>query len=1156
MIDLTLAAKLLHFEKTIAPRQAMQQLEGAVALHNMLERHGVAYLADEVGMGKTFVALGAMALFRHFDPNFRVLIIAPRENLQVKWRKEMVNFTRLNFAFPDLRMQGFGGGLVREIVHCENLVDFARLASIAPDRDFIMRLTSFSLPLQGDRFSVDANAARALRDSVRAQLPWLNDEIFDLRNRSEFKNNIARALCCGLPPFDLVIVDEGHNLKHGFKEGGSARNQVLALAMGHPNGAANRRLFPNYAPRARRVLFLSATPVEDGYRQLWNQLDVFGKSSGPHLNFAALADPNCEATAKEQLVREILVRRVQHAVVAGKSHSKNLYRREWREGGVATHDEPIVLTDPRQKLTVALVQKKVSEILGTTRFNRSFQIGMLASFESFSETARVADAELQSAFDGTEQTDDDFERAGADVRTINQLAAAYRAEFNESMPHPKMEALVDQLALSWTTGEKALVFVRRVASVKELKAKLDDRYDAWIRSWLRTELSPTTHAALDRAFRRYKEDRHTDAPSRPTDARIDLESSDTFFAWFFRGSRAKGFYTGATASAALNDAGGELALFFERNLVAELLHCAPAQALQKLAQTLNITESRTTSEIDARARMLLPNLAKFERRHHFDAIQRAAVCMLAHHEWEGHERAVAAEICLGAAAERQNAPKTRVDQTRRDAQIGELLCARTLFSELTIRHELRARLWPIQQEGDLLKRWEAMELRARMLASTARLGHALLDLYVSISHARGGIERTRNDGSTLDGDAALDKYLARLEAQLRTPLAERTFGAFDELAQLSTHFDLILRTNASDARIGALSQSKRSFGDLFDSQQPIAGIAGRVNPRLVQQFRMPGYPTVLITTEVLQEGEDLHTFCSRIYHYGIAWTPSAMEQRTGRIDRVQSQTERRLAQLTTPEIPESEKMQVYYPCLQDTIEILQNDRVFARMNAFLRLMHEGIGGTVAEDTSVDVAHAFASARKPVKQIKELLKSRFAICPTLLKGDCKQLAVTSSLAVRALDRLRAIGRELKRGKCLVQDERVNEGVLLVQVKLRSGRVQPVSLRMRCVGARLSIQCVSPIGIFEPRLRHTAILSACKHLPIAVGAIESRERDQYDLTAHATVLLAEQSESDLTRVRLTLDRLLNHADQLERSLHPEQDAPLTQFVRQLSSENRND
>ena len=51
-----------------AHSQASSQLEGAVALHNILEREHVAYLADEVGLGKTYVALATMALYRHLDP--------------------------------------------------------------------------------------------------------------------------------------------------------------------------------------------------------------------------------------------------------------------------------------------------------------------------------------------------------------------------------------------------------------------------------------------------------------------------------------------------------------------------------------------------------------------------------------------------------------------------------------------------------------------------------------------------------------------------------------------------------------------------------------------------------------------------------------------------------------------------------------------------------------------------------------------------------------------------------------------------------------------------------------------------------------------------------------------------------------------------------
>ena len=42
--------------------------------------------------------------------------------------------------------------------------------------------------------------------------------------------------------FDLVIVDEGHNLKHGFSSHASARNRVVGLAFGHPGGAGAGRV--------------------------------------------------------------------------------------------------------------------------------------------------------------------------------------------------------------------------------------------------------------------------------------------------------------------------------------------------------------------------------------------------------------------------------------------------------------------------------------------------------------------------------------------------------------------------------------------------------------------------------------------------------------------------------------------------------------------------------------------------------------------------------------------------------------------------------------------------------------------------------------------------------------------------------------------------
>jgi len=68
--------------------------------------------------------------------------------------------------------------------------------------------------------------------------------------------------------------------------------------------------------------------------------------------------------------------------------------------------------DDRQRLVVALVQKKVAELLGSERFNRSFQIGMLASFESFLETTRLKrgddDDSISNFYDTEKEQADDL----------------------------------------------------------------------------------------------------------------------------------------------------------------------------------------------------------------------------------------------------------------------------------------------------------------------------------------------------------------------------------------------------------------------------------------------------------------------------------------------------------------------------------------------------------------------------------------------------------------------------------------------------------------------------------------------------------------------------------------------------------------------------
>lgn len=55
-----------------------------------------------------------------------------------------------------------------------------------------------------------------------------------------------------------------------------------------------------------------------------------------------------------------------------------------------------------------------------------------------------------------------------------------------------------------------------------------------------------------------------------------------------------------------------------------------------------------------------------------------------------------------------------------------------------------------------------------------------------------------------------------------------------------------------------------------------------VRVRRMRTFNTPFFPDVLVCSEVMGEGVDLHRFCRHVIHHDLAWNPSDIEQRTGR----------------------------------------------------------------------------------------------------------------------------------------------------------------------------------------------------------------------------------------------------------------------------------
>jgi len=1112
----------------------------------MLQKHHVAYLADEVGLGKTYVALTALAIFRHFNPDFRALIIAPRQNIQLKWMKDWRTFVRTNWLIEDLRVKAFGGAPARPIVSIQRLDHLVREAQVDDDRDVFMRLTSFSLSTSL------AGHDDIERDKVIELLPWLRKkDLPTTTDRARLRSLLGQAINVALPHYDMVIIDEAHNLKHGLRieEGrvssaASNRNAVLANVLGHRDITPEDALAAHFAPIADRVLLLSATPVENDWRHLYNQLDLVDRlesPSGPA--FAGLVDKKLSDSDKKELAANILIRRVNQISVNGERLTKNLYRSDWHHGGLSAFDEPLPTGSARERLTVALVQKKVAEVISSDRFNDRFQMGMLASFESFSQTASSKkaatgddeeDEDIGNFHDGN-QTDRADERAGIDTAVVNRLADSHYRTFKSELSHPKMDALVASMSTAWTTGTKTLVFVRRVASVDEIKRKLDETYNSWILGRLQSELLPARWRELRPTIDDFHSARETGRRSGPDKANQDEATADTFFGWFFRGESPLPVVSGATLSRRLR-----VSSFFGQPLTNYLLTCNTSAVWTALVDATGLEDAQLRNRLDVLTQSYLPKQATAAVK--YDAVQRATVDLLAE---SGHE--------LATDLIHQFAERTK-SQSKRRIDVRAELERSTFFTRLAARPALAASIWPqraIETLADLKDRY----LRAELLASAIRLGNPLIDLYIDFAHEMPNLkERTRSD--RFEG-AAAERFLQRLEQS-----DTEQWGSHAELCAIAKDFHLIIRLNVPEPleRDSRLDGAATTLGELLGRQQPAAGVIGGSVKTAVKQFRMPGYPLAMICTDVLSEGEDLHTYCSRVVHYGVAWTPSVMEQRNGRVDRVSSLADRRLAALNRA-VEETDKIQIQIPYLKDSVEYLQVHRVLRRLHQFTELMHE-FGGAGKDSPQVEVdAAEFRRAEAQIQRITEPLRSAFDVRPVDLEGAPREPGVPAILSNGWRTRLAAL-RQAADLPYLAEHPVYWDSTTASLYATRSmggGRQQPFALRLDARGGHVLLHCYTPIAdradIGPDGIE--SVIAACgtwfrvTAVEMAAKGIATR---RYHIALEGDVLLAAP-KFDSARAGSLVEQLTDTADELELRL-TRGDLTLADVRQTLDKDHRHD
>jgi len=99
------------------------------------------------------------------------------------------------------------------------------------------------------------------------------------------------------------------------------------------------------------------------------------------------------------------------------------------------------------------------------------------------------------------------------------------------------------------------------------------------------------------------------------------------------------------------------------------------------------------------------------------------------------------------------------------------------------------------------------------------------------------------------------------------------------------------KVGEDDDRDASVEPSEGAYRVLPTVRMVYGDTKRAVRERLMLAFNSPLFPEILISSAVLAEGVDLHRFCRYVIHHDLCWNPSTLEQRTGRLDRIRCKAE-------------------------------------------------------------------------------------------------------------------------------------------------------------------------------------------------------------------------------------------------------------------------
>jgi len=936
---------------------ALAQLDGTTALYNTLCDHRVAYLADEVGMGKTYQALGVMTLAWMFSPQAKVLVLAPNQPVQHKWSNDYRQFLDANVKRCGGRVRDvLIGSPVHTLQSCDNLNDLCNALLANENTLCLARLSSFShlagsMGIDPEKTKTSAEVADRLR-KLKFHVPEPPETIGPLSGSLDVNEEAARQLSVILPRFDFIIVDEAHRLRN---RGGNIFTKVMAWLLGlrPPSAAASDE--PTKCPA---VLMLSATPAHRAEQDIYNQL-AFVRSDADTIHQA----PNA---TREAYLKQFFVRRLR--LLHGQS--KYDYRREQGQPARAIDLESGRLDE---ELFFVLAQKRLEEALAAQekRLNNRIKIGFLECFESYEAGESNVAAESEDEEGAATHTDVGGETHAPDYDAMRGLVKQYQEDVGGVPPHPKQRLIEETFrdSLRAHPPEKLLIFVRRRASVRELVHRISRVYDD--EALRRLELAigperirevldgsspaPSPEEAQFRSVERFARfannvlGREGDADVQEVEVADEDEDAE-----LSRSQVLEVFASRRTSASASNrfrqrfNADRPLSGVFEENRVRHLFELIEPGGQGFLA----FLDTHYDVEFDRAVQWVLQKDQEKEQpllhlRTPGGVLRPSRVRSLLH------------ELFLARFDQNRSLPGPWGEHARQLLHIIRVLQGqKTAFPKaeeiaaVETSMELRDKLMGFLRERsvwDWLRGWssehlsedgqvlrhklresvalEEREFLKNVLDKNLRISDGVLDVFIAFVRS----------------DHTVDEVSKELAKQLFGAGGKRTLWRLAETARLYPQVKNLLSGQTKKKPLYT-----ETTWPIFNQQDPVLGVMGGSSSRTraIVQFNIPFFPDVLVTTDVFREGVDLHLSCRRVWHFGMASTPGDIEQRTGRIDRYFSKVHRALKHADGR--PDS-TLEVGYPYLTSSVDEQQLARTLRRKLEVQPLLDSGVTSIAVQD---------------------------------------------------------------------------------------------------------------------------------------------------------------------------------------------------------------